>query len=337
MLSTIGRQASRIHSGGRSLIKALGPGLIAGAADDDPSGIATYSQAGAQFGLGMLWTAVFTLPLMVGIQMVSARIGCATGQGVAANLRRYYPKPLVLLVVGLLLIANVINLGADLGAMAAALRLVALFIILTAAVTLHANGITDVQTTEQAAQALRPIAGKWAFELFALGIVGTGLLAVPVLAGSAAYAVAEAFDWPTGLGLELRTGRGFYAVLAAAMLVGVGLDFNDVDPIRELFWSAVINGVIAVPIMGVMMLLAQRPEVMGPFQLSRRLRPWDGCPPASWLSQRWPCWRRASHREGSLQSAGAMALRRSCSNRRGIRSSAGIRRSHPASFIHWPA
>ena len=151
-------------------------------------------------------------------------------------------------------------------------NLVALFIILTAAVTLHANGITDVQTTEQAAQALRPIAGKWAFELFALGIVGTGLLAVPVLAGSAAYAVAEAFDWPTGLGLELRTGRGFYAVLAAAMLVGVGLDFNDVDPIRELFWSAVINGVIAVPIMGVMMLLAQRPEVMGPFQLSRRLR-----------------------------------------------------------------
>jgi NRAMP (natural resistance-associated macrophage protein)-like metal ion transporter len=405
MLDTIGRHASRIHHRGRSLIKALGPGLITGVADDDPSGIATYSQAGAQFGPGMLWTALLTLPLMVGIQMVSARIGCATGQGVAANLRRHYPKPLVLAVVGLLLIANVINLGADLGAMAAALQLVAdgnyhfyvlgfallslllqvfipfpryapvlkvmtlsllsyvavvfvvdvpwgqvvqhalelqlswnrdyvatlvavlgttispylffwqasqeaeeqravhapraaretaaahlrrikldtwfgmafsnlvaLFIILTAAVTLHAHGVTDVQTTEQAAQALRPIAGEWAFELFALGIVGTGLLAVPVLAGSAAYAVAETLGWPTGLGLELWTGRGFYAILAAAMLVGVALDFNDVDPIRELFWSAVINGVIAVPIMVVMMLLAQRPEVMGPFQLSRRLR-----------------------------------------------------------------
>ena len=400
--------AGQVRLRGHALLKSLGPGLIAGAADDDPSGIATYSQAGAQFGLGMLWTAVLTFPLMVGIQMVSARIGRVTGHGVAANIRRHYPRSLVLWIVGLLLVANVINLGADLGAMAGAMQLmaggnhhvyvigfallslglqifipfpryapilklltlsllayvgtiffvqvpwgqvlqkavwpklvwdadyvatvvavfgttispylffwqatqeveelhmredgvalkhapetavqhlrrikidtylgmgfsnlVALFIILTTAVTLNAHGITNIQTTAQAAEALRPLAGEQAFLLFTLGIVGTGLLAVPILAGSAAYAVAETLEWRTGLGLELRAAKGFYGILAAAMLVGVALDFNDVDPIKELYWAAVINGVIAVPIMVVMMLLAQRRDVMGPFVVTRRLR-----------------------------------------------------------------
>jgi Mn2+/Fe2+ NRAMP family transporter len=151
-------------------------------------------------------------------------------------------------------------------------NLVALFIILTTAVTLNAHGITSIQTTEQAAEALRPLAGEQAFLLFTLGIVGTGMLAVPILAGSAAYAVAEMFEWRTGLGLELRAAKGFYGILAAAMVVGVVLDFNGVDPIKELFWAAVINGVIAVPIMVVMMLLAQRRDVMGPLVVTRRLR-----------------------------------------------------------------
>jgi Mn2+/Fe2+ NRAMP family transporter len=404
----INAQAGQVRVQGRALLKSLGPGLITGAADDDPSGIATYSQAGAQFGLGMLWTAVFTFPLMVGIQMVSARIGRVTGHGVAANIRQHYPRSLLLFIVGLLLVANVINLGADLGAMAGAMQLVvggnhhvyvvgfallslalqifipfpryspilkvltlsllayvatiffvnvpwsqviqkavwprpvwdanyvatvvavfgttispylffwqatqeveelslqkdgvalkhapetahehlrrikfdtylgmgfsnlvALFIILTTAVTLNAHGITSIQTTEQAAEALRPLAGEQAFLLFTLGIVGTGMLAVPILAGSAAYAVAEMFEWRTGLGLELRAAKGFYGILAAAMVVGVVLDFNGVDPIKELFWAAVINGVIAVPIMVVMMLLAQRRDVMGPLVVTRRLR-----------------------------------------------------------------
>ncbi len=385
----------------------LGPGLITGAADDDPSGIATYSQGGAQFGFGMLWTILFTFPLMVAIQLVSARIGRVTGQGLAANIRRHYPAPLLYAIVGLLFLANTINLAADIGAMAAALKLliggpahlyaiafgvvslllqvfvpfpryspilkvltlallayvitvfsvhvpwgdvllatllpqlsvradyvvmvvaifgttispylffwqasqeaeeqhaakgeeplkfapgqaavqlarirtdtligmgmsntVAFFIVLTAAVTLNAHGITDIQTSAQAAEALRPIAGEFTFVLFAAGIVGTGLLAVPILAGSAAYAVAETFRWPTGLGLRLLKARGFYAILSLATLLGIALGFTSIDPIRMLIWSAVINGVIAVPIMVVMMLLAMRGDVMGRFTLSRRL------------------------------------------------------------------
>jgi NRAMP (natural resistance-associated macrophage protein)-like metal ion transporter len=402
------RHGLRARRRGRALLQTLGPGLIAGAADDDPSGIATYSQAGAQFGLGMLWTAVLTFPLMVGIQMVSARIGRVTGLGVAANLRAHYPPALVILIAGLLLVANVINLGADLAAMAAAMQLVAggnyhvyvigfatfslllqvfvpfpryspilklltlsllayagtlffvhvdwwqvlarsftptlswegsyvavlvavlgttispylffwqagqeveelharergialkhapetarqhlrrikidtylgmgfsnlvaLFIMVATAVTLNAHGVTDIQTTRQAAEALRPLAGEQAFWLFSLGIVGTGLLAVPVLAGSAAYAVGEALGWRSSLAMDLRAAKGFYGIIAAAMLVGVALDFNDADPIRELYWSATINGVIAVPIMAVMMLLGQRADVMGEFVVSRRLR-----------------------------------------------------------------
>ena len=400
---------SRLHPG--PLLKKLGPGLITGAADDDPSGIATYSQAGAQFGYGMLWSVLFTYPLMVGIQVVSARIGRVTGHGLAANIRRYYPRWLVYALVWLLVVANTINIAADLGAMAAALQLiaggrahvyvvlfaagslllqifvpfphyapilkwltmalfayvgtiflvdvpwsevargtllpsvrfdsaylvtlvavfgttispylffwqasqeveeqraapgqeplivapgqakrnlrriavdtyigmgfsnlVAFFIMLTTAVTLHVHGVTDIQTSAQAAEALRPIAGDFAFMLFAAGIVGTGLLAVPVLAGSAAYAVAETFEWRIGLGLPLLEARGFYAILSAATLLGVAMNFSSIDPIKALIWSAVINGVISVPIMAVMMLMAVRPEIMGQFVVKRRLK-WLG-------------------------------------------------------------
>ena len=386
----------------------LGPGLITGAADDDPSGIATYSQVGAAFGYGILWTAFFTFPLMVGIQVVSARIGRVTGDGLAANIRKHYPPWLLYGIVGLLLVANTVNIAADIGAMGAALKLliggpahlyavcfgfvsvvlqvfvpfpryspilkaltfallayvatvfvvkvpwgevayrtmlpsisfqtgyvvavvavfgttispylffwqasqeveeqraakgekplrnapeqarvqlkriqndtyvgmgvsnlVAFFIMLTAVVTLRGHGVTDIQTSAEAAEALRPLAGDFAFALFAAGIIGTGLLAVPILAGSAAYAGAEAFRWRIGLGLPLTKARGFYALLTIATLLGVALNFTSIDPIRALFWSAVINGIIAVPIMAVMMLLAVKPEVMGPFVITRRLR-----------------------------------------------------------------
>ena len=386
----------------------LGPGLITGAADDDPSGIATYSQAGAQFGLGMLWSVFLTTPLMVGIQVVSARIGRVTGHGIARNIRDHYPRPLLWLIVSILLVANTINIAADLGAMGEALQLVmaggpehghallfgvlavlmqlfipyrylapilkwltlslfayvgvlvavdipwiqlikatlippleltreylmllvgvlgttispylffwqasqeveeqratrgakplrrsakgarahlrrikidtwfgmifsnaiAFSIMLTTAVTLHNAGITDIQTSGQAAQALRPIAGDFAFMLFAAGIIGTGLLAIPVLAGSAAYAVAEAMKWPIGLGLEPLEAKGFYAIITLATLLGAGIDFTPIDPIKALIWSAVLNGVIAVPIMAVMMRMAVRPDIMGPFVIKRRL------------------------------------------------------------------
>jgi NRAMP (natural resistance-associated macrophage protein)-like metal ion transporter len=394
--------------GEASLWSKLGPGLITGAADDDPSGIATYSQTGAAFGYGVLWTVLFTFPLMVGIQIVSAQIGRVTGQGLAANIDRHYPKSLLIVVVVLLLTANTINIAADIGAMASALQLliggpaqwyavafgvlslllqvfvpfpryapilkaltlalfayvatvfvvhvpwlevawrafvpdlstrtdyivaivaifgttispylffwqasqeveeqraapgakplieapqqsranfrrirtdtwlgmafsnlVAFFIMLTAVVTFHAHGVHDIETSAQAAEALRPLAGEFAFFLFAAGIVGTGLLAVPVLAGSAAYAVAEAFRWRIGLGLQLARARGFYAILAFATLLGVALNFTSIPPIKALFWSAVINGVIAVPIMFVMMLMAARTDIMGQFVIRPRLR-----------------------------------------------------------------
>lgn len=389
-------------------LQQLGPGLITGAADDDPSGIATYSQAGAQFGFSMLWTMVFTLPLMTSIQNISARIGYVTGHGLASNIKRAFPRPVLLAVVGLLLVANTLNIAADFAAMAEALRLllggsphvyagtfgllslvlqvflpyqryvawlkwltlallayvavvfmvhlewrevalrivrpelpatrdtllmvvavfgttispylffwqaaqevedkeagvphtaaevrhhlrrikwdtrigmafsnlIAFFIILATAATLHAAGVHDIETSAQAAQALRPVAGDWAFLLFALGIIGTGLLAVPVLAGSAAYAVAEAAGWEGSLSLRLEQGqgRGFYGVIAVATLGGVALCFTPFDPVKELFWSAVLNGMIAVPIMVVMMLLATRASVMGPHVIGRRLR-WLG-------------------------------------------------------------
>jgi len=391
----------------RRFLDRLGPGLITGAADDDPSGIATYSQSGAQFGLGMLWSVFLTSPLMVGIQIVSARIGRVSGHGIARNLRDHYPRPLLWFVVALLLVANTINIAADIGAMGEALRLVidgpahwytvgfgilavlmqlflpyqrlapvlkwltlslfayvavvftvnipwrelfiativppleytreyfmvlvgvlgttispylffwqasqeveeqrmtrgetplrdspqnardhlrrirfdtwlgmlfsnaiAFFIMLTAAVTLHTAGITNIQSSSQAAEALRPIAGNFAFLLFAAGIIGTGLLAVPVLAGSAAYAVAEANEWPIGHGLQPTEAKGFYSIITLATALGVVLGFTPIDPIKALFWSAVLNGVIAVPIMVVMMRMAVRSDIMGPFVITRRL------------------------------------------------------------------
>jgi NRAMP (natural resistance-associated macrophage protein)-like metal ion transporter len=392
----------------RDWARQLGPGLITGAADDDPSGIATYSQAGAQFGFLTLWTIVFTYPLMVGIQLVSARIGRVTGHGLASNIGRHFPRPVLYGIVVLLVVANTINIAADIAAMGDALQLVvggpshvyvvafgttclllqvfltyqryvrylkwltlallsyvalvltiqipwrevaahsvtphfaftaeyltvvvavfgttispylffwqasqevedldadpaayaltqspegaeehlrrikidtylgmafsnivAFCIILGTAATLNAAGITDIQTSAQAAEALRPLAGHFAFLLFSLGIIGTGLIAVPVLAGSAAYAVAETFEWKRGLDLKLLEAREFYAIIALATLGGVALDFSPIDPIKALFWSAVINGVIAVPIMIVMMLLADDTKVMGRFTVTRSLK-----------------------------------------------------------------
>ncbi len=397
--------ASRLRA---SLLERLGPGLITGAADDDPSGIATYSQAGAQFGLGMVWSVLLTTPLMVGIQIVSARIGRVSGHGIARNLKDHYPRPILWLAVVFLLAANTLNIAADISAMGEAIRLVAggpvhayvvgigvsavamqvflpysrlapvlkwltlslfvyvgiiftvkipwkdlfiatiippveltrdyllllvgvlgttispylffwqasqeveeqrmaegeeplrdqpanarahfrrikfdtyvgmifsnaiaFFIMLTAAVTLHTAGITNISSSTQAAEALRPIAGAFAFLLFAAGIVGTGLLAIPVLAGSAAYAVAEAMDWPIGHGRTLKHAKGFYAIIAIATLIGIGLGFTPVDPIKALVASAVLNGVLAVPIMALMMRMAVRADIMGPFVITRRLR-----------------------------------------------------------------
>jgi NRAMP (natural resistance-associated macrophage protein)-like metal ion transporter len=391
-----------------SWLQKLGPGLITGAADDDPSGIATYSQAGAQFGFNMLWTVLFTYPLMVGIQVVSARIGRVTGHGLATNIRRHYPAWLLYSVVGLLLIANTINIAADISAMGEALNLivggpaqmyavvfgvmslalqvfipykryvrvlkwltlallsyvatvfvvhipwsqvliktlapdlswkpeyittvvavfgttispylffwqasqevedqvadvqakplirapeqatanlkrikvdtflgmgfsnlVAFCIILTTAVTLNVNGITNIQTSSQAATALRPFAGSFAFVLFSAGIIGTGLLAIPVLAGSSAYAMAGAFRWKNSLERKPRGAREFYGIIIISTLLGIALGFTSIDPIKALYWSAVINGVISVPIMVVMMFMAARPEIMGQFIISTRLK-----------------------------------------------------------------
>jgi NRAMP (natural resistance-associated macrophage protein)-like metal ion transporter len=388
-------------------LKSLGPGLITGAADDDPSGIATYSQAGAQFGFNTLWTLVLTYPFMVGIQLVSARIGRVTGLGLAANIRRTYSPWLLYVIVALLLVANVINIAADIAAMGEAMRLVtgmgsahlyslgfgvlclalqvlmpyslyvrylkwltmgllayvatvfavhipwaevaqrtvwpdftftkdsvalivaifgttispylffwqasqeveeiradgatralrskpkdasaqlrrikadtiigmgfsnlvAFFIILTTAVTLGAHGVTNIQTSAQAAEALRPVAGEFAFILFALGIIGTGMLAVPVLAGSGAYAVTESFRWRNGLDLKVVQAREFYGMIALATIGGMALNFAPIDPIKALVLSAQINGVIAVPIMTVMMMLAHNRKIMGKYTLSTK-------------------------------------------------------------------
>ena len=391
-------------------ISHLGPGLITGAADDDPSGIATYSQGGAQFGFNMLWTVILTYPLMSGIQMISARLGCLTGRGLAANIKAQFPRSVLFAIVGLLLLANTVNIAADIAAMGEALRLllggsahvysvtfgllclllqvflpyeryvrylkwltlallayvavvftvnvpwlevgarvvlpalpvnrdsimmvvavfgttispylffwqaaqemedlrgvrergeaisddaarghlrrirwdtyvgmgfsnlIAFFIILSAAATLHRAGVTDIQTSAQAAEALRPLAGNFAFLLFSLGIIGTGMLAVPVLAGSAAYAVVESFDWKSGLDKKLHEAKEFYGIIAFATVGGVALNFTPIDPIKALYWSAVINGVIALPIMVVMMILGSNPKVMGRFVIGRRLR-WLG-------------------------------------------------------------
>ena len=385
-----------------SFWKALGPGLITGASDDDPSGIATYSQAGARFGFALTWTLLFSWPLMCAIQEISARIGRVTGHGIAGNLVQHFPKPLVLATVALLFVANTINIGADLGAMGAAAKLVvggpatlyvllfallivvievflsykrmvavlkwltlalftyvavalsvdvpwvevgeslvvptvtwdaafitmvvailgttispylffwqceeivedieadraeplmraptqavaalhrirldtwigmglsnlvALFIVITCAATLNATGQTDIDTAAQAAEALRPVAGDFAFLLFALGIVGTGLLSIPVLAGSAAYALGEVLGWRVGLALKAPQAKAFYGTIAAAVGIGALINLTPIDPMDALIWSAVVNGVVAVPVMLLMMLIGSRRKVMGDFIL----------------------------------------------------------------------
>lgn len=400
------------RSRARALAGQLGPGLITGAADDDPSGLATYSQAGAQFGAGLLWTTAFTTPLMIGIQLVSARIGWLTGKGLAAAMRQVLPAWLTTAIVALLLFANTLNIAADIAAMGETLRLliggvqygyallfgllctilpvwlgfdamvralkwltlsllayvavvfmlhvnwdsvlrsslfphlrhgsaywtmvvavlgttispylffwqsaqeaemrqrvdaaggvekqmapnlmyvrehlyrikldttvgmvfsnlIAFCVILATALTLHEHGLTDIQTTAQAAEALRPIAGEFAFTLFAAGIIGTGMLAVPVLAAASGYAVADALQWRSGLDNHWVEARGFYTVIALGTVIGTLLNFTGLDAIKALVWSAVVNGVIAVPIMAVMMWLGTRRDLLGEFTLSRRHR-----------------------------------------------------------------
>jgi NRAMP (natural resistance-associated macrophage protein)-like metal ion transporter len=390
----------------RLALKKLGPGLITGAADDDPSGVGTYSQVGAQFGFGLGWAILFSYPLLASIQAISAEIGSVTGAGVAQNLRRHYPRWLLQAVVNLLLIANIINLGADLGAMGAALALLiggptmvyaalfaiicvlleifmsyaryarilkwstlalfsyvavvfvadvpwgkalygtfvphfqfdnahimalvailgttispylffwqagqeveeqhrrhvkplcvaprragselrrirmdtllgmgfshltALFIVFATAATLNAHGITDIKSSAQAAAALKPIAGDFAFTLFAVGIIGTGMLAVPILAGSAAYAVSESFGWVEGLDRKPREAKAFYATIAVATIAGLTLNYVGIDPIKALYWAAVVNGILAAPLMVVMMLISTNKAVMGKLAVSGRL------------------------------------------------------------------
>lgn len=379
--------------------KRLGGGLVTGAADDDPSGVATYSQVGAQFGFATLWTLLLALPLMIGIQLISARIGRVTGRGLADNMTRNFPAGWVWILASLLVVANVINIGADLGAMGAAVNLlvggptllyacvlavvstvlqvyvpfnryapilkflalslltyvatvfavkvpwgaalkgtivpafqgtaayataivailgttispylfswqaaqeveeiresdereplkhadrqapdalrriafdtsvgmvvsnvVAFFIILTAAVVLHAHGKTDIQSSSEAAQALKPVAGRFAFVLFSMGIVGTGMLAVPVLAGATAFTVAGTLHAPYGLEHKPAKAKVFYGVLVGAMAAGALLNLTPIDPVRALYWSAVVNGVCAVPMMVAIMVIAGRSKTMG--------------------------------------------------------------------------
>jgi len=387
-----------------ALTEQLGPGLVTGAADDDPSGIATYSQAGAQAGFGLLWTMVLTYPLMCAIQLVSAYIGRVTGIGLAANMGKIFPPVVVTGLVVLLFVANTINIGADLAMMGAVAQMmlggnahvltimfalvsltlqlfipyrryssilkwltlvllayfavllfvhldlgamvrgmviphignsamittivalfgttispylffwqtaqeveevkisptaepliaqpwqarrefrriwfdtlagmgfstiVALAIMVATAATLHTHGIVDIESAVQAARALEPVAGKFAFLLFSLGIIGTGMLAVPVLAGSAAYAIGDTRGWQAGLDFKPADAAGFYSVIGAATLLGIAIDWSGLDPIKALFWSAVINGVVAVPIMLAMMIVVSRHSRMGKFTAPR--------------------------------------------------------------------
>jgi NRAMP (natural resistance-associated macrophage protein)-like metal ion transporter len=392
----------------KRIFQKLGPGLITGASDDDPSGIATYSQVGARFGYGLLWTMVVSYPLMAAIQEISARIGRVTGIGIAGNLRKNYPKPILYSVLVVMSIANIFNLGADIGAMGAAAQLiipgttslfivifgvgslvgvllipystyakylkwltlslfayvgvaflakvswravlhatllphidftrefltaliavlgttispylffwqasqeveevnhnigekplkqapsqapeqlgrirvdtyvgmalsniVAFFIILTAASTLHAHGITDISTSAQAASALEPLAGRFAFLLFVCGIVGTGLLAVPVLAASACYGIGEACRWRTSLERRPKEAVRFYAAIAAATSIGLSFNFLHIDPVKALFWAAILNGIVAAPLMVVIMNMATSQKVMGKLVIPPYLR-----------------------------------------------------------------
>lgn len=385
----------------------IGPGLITGVADDDPSGIATYSQAGAQFGFNMLWTMPAALPLMAAVQCMCADLGRVTGKGLAANIKDAFPPVVVRAVVVLLLVANILNIGADIAAMGETAELVtglgrhlmtvafaagmlvlqvfvpyhryvfylkwltvsllayaaviftvhvpwhevllrtfwprftldagaattiiaifgttispylffwqaadeieemqrsggkplrddrdgavaelrriqwdtwsgmfysdltAYFIILATAVTLHSAGITEIDTAAQAADALRPLAGDFTFLLFALGILGVGMIGVPVLAGSGAYALSEAMGWKSSLEYKVREARGFYAVLAFSFILALAIQYSPLSPMRALYWSAVINGVVAVPLMVVIILLVSRRSVMGNFTSSVPIR-----------------------------------------------------------------
>jgi len=398
----------------RGMLGKLGPGLVTGASDDDPSGIGTYSQAGAQLGYGIGWTMLLTFPLMVAIQDISARVGRVTGRGIAGNVRLHYPASVLNIIVALLFVANTINIAADLAAMGDALKLliggpgflyvlvfgvasvvaqifldyrrysavlkwltlslfayvaallvtkvswgdalrgiaiphvqwtaaflttlvailgttispylffwqasqeaeeqridakkqplaekhygalkefqriradtivgmafsnlIAISIIVTAAATLNATGKTNIETSAQAAEALKPIAGNFAEFIFALGIIGTGLLAVPVLAGSAAYAIGEGRRWTVGLARKPREAVAFYSVLALSAGIGIALNFTPISPISALYWSAVINGVLAVPVMVLLMIIARRRDVMSKFIIAGPLY-WLG-----WLS-----------------------------------------------------
>lgn len=391
------------------LLHVFGPGLITGAADDDPSGIATYSQVGAEFGFGMLWTTWFSLPLMTAIQEICARLGRVTGTGIAANMNKRYPRVVVYSLVGLLCVANILNLGADISAMGAAAHIathlsstvcsvafglvslllqvfipyrryvkylrwlsVALFaylaapfalhihwlavagatflprlsrdsaqwmalvavlgttispylffwqtsqeaedvslhpkeeplkkkpgqawvqfrriamdtrvgmalsnvvafaIILTAANTLHGSTAdASTITASDAARALEPVVGRFAETVFALGIIGTGLLAIPVLAGSAAYAVADTFGWKATLECEFAGAPRFYGIIIAATILGTLLTLIGLQPIRALYWSAVFNGIAAVPIMFALMRVSGDSKIVGKFQLPAYLR-----------------------------------------------------------------
>ena len=399
------------HKANKSFLARLGPGLVTGAADDDPSGIGTHSQVGAQFGYALSWTFVLSFPLLYVIQTIAAEIGRVTGRGIAANLRRHYPRPLLWLAVTLLLIANIINLGADLSAMGASMQLlfagnsafytlafgaicvllevfvdyrhyseilkwftlslftyiavlfavhvpwghalaslvvpdevewtpayatafvailgttispylffwqagqeieeerrhhakplcitprladgeirrikedtltgmafstlISLAIVFSTAATLNVHGITQIETAAQAAEALRPIAGNYASLLFAVGIIGTGLLAVPVLAGSAAYAVSELFGRPASLDAKPNRAKLFYGAIALTMVAGASLQSLGISPVRALYWAAVINGILAAPLMVLMMLIVGNPRAMGRIALPPRAR-WLG-------------------------------------------------------------
>lgn len=419
---TPARQRRRLPHRGRPeplrptsrLLRIAGPGLITGASDDDPSGIGTYSQVGAAFGIGFLWMALYILPLVIGVQEMCGRIGLVAGRGIAGCVRRHYNRQVLYGAVLLLFIANTINVGADLGAMAASVQLLAptvpfgiilivfavgillleifvpyryyarilkvltlsllaylvtgilirpdwlsllratlvpsiqlspeflalavavlgttispylffwqaaeeveeehereeqkkrlaatdkaepvkpgghrghlrramralrldtalgmtaasatfWFIVMVTGLTLHAHGVHNIAMAAQAAEALRPLAGDLAGLIFALGIVGTGLLAIPVLAGSAAYGIAEAFGWRHGLSERVDHARGFYAVIAAATLIGLALDFLGINPIAALVYTAVINGIVAVPLLVLLLLIANNRAIMGDF------------------------------------------------------------------------
>lgn len=392
----------------RNFLKRLGPGVITGASDDDPSAIATFSQAGAQFSFALLWTVLYTYPLKSATQEISARIGRVTGKGLAGNMMRYYPAWLSIIVTSLMILANIINIGADVAAMGSAMNLIIggpailysillaglslllqvfipytkyvkilkwlslalfsymftafivkvkweeallaavipefsldakflnavvavmgatispylffwqasqeteevnttpeeeplkvaphqataqikrikidtylgmafsniiiFFIIVTTAMTLNAKGVTEVNSAAQAAEALRPLAGRFAFLLFSAGIIGTGMLAIPILGGSSAYAIGELFKWPVGLEKKPFRAVNFYLVLSVATLIGLGLNFTPINPIKALYWAATINGLIAAPVIIIMMLISSNRMIMGRFKILSGLK-----------------------------------------------------------------